>query len=160
MALRWDLDIAGGPAAQERSREMGDRAMTPLPALKLSAEIIKRGLERNFETRGQYLGRPWPALAAGTLEQRAEAGSGSDPLVVTSALKASLTGGKGSVEKYTPFSVRVGTSDWKARLHQGQSDRMPMRKLVGITGRDAGLILATIRRYIVDGRTIGTGGFL
>jgi phage gpG-like protein len=152
--VRYAFEVKGDRAAVRRIDELATAAGNPKPVLVAAGEIIRKGLERQFETEGRHLGDPWPALAAETLERKSRQSQSPDLMVATGALKASLSGGSGSVMRVAKWQVRVGTKDFVARFKQGGAKGArrgvePARKLVGIAARDRAEIFTLLRRHMV-----------
>lgn len=150
--MRFDLEVKGDKVAIAKIDELSDRAGDLQPVFRAAGEIIAKGLKRQFETRGAYLGgkgTPWKPLAAATVERKSRQGLPADVLVAAGALAASLTGGKGHVLRIAKTQVRVGTKDFKARFHQGgTSQGEPARKLVGIAKNDREAIFRLVRKHL------------
>jgi phage gpG-like protein len=153
---RADLEVFGDKEAADLLRQVGDRAVDMKPAFAKCYTIMEEGLRKQFESKGAYLGTPWPALAKTTLERKAREGLSSEPLVGASQiLKTSLEGGRGRIKSVTKTQVRIGTKDFVARFHQGGSKTkagLPARKLVGVSRGDWSRVFATIRSYLSTGR--------
>lgn len=151
--MRADLEVRGDKEAAARLSQLGNQAVNTGPLLTAIGVLIQEGLRRNFETQGAYLGgkgAPWPKLSPETLSRKTQSHKPLDLMRVTDALRQSLSGGQGHVFRVAKTQVRVGTKDFRARIHQGGTPQgEPARKLVGIARIDAIRIFGMIRRHLL-----------
>lgn len=153
MAVNVEVAVDGLEAAMEVFEKIGYHATHANPAMKRCVAIMQTGVRRNFETQGNYFGKPWPALAEETLDKRAREGQGTRILVVTGDLEQSLFGGKGRIRKATNDMAQVGTRDHVARFQQGGTKTgIPARRIVGIAHRDLEECKRVIARYLTETR--------
>ena len=150
--MRFDLEIKGDSTATARMEELSNRAVNLSPVLTAAGEIMKKGLAKQFDSKGAYLGgkgTPWPKLAKATVERKVRQGFNPDILRANGELEESLRGGSGHVFRVAKTQVRTGTKDYRARFHQGGTIKgEPARKLVGLSTRDREKIFSLVRKHM------------
>lgn len=150
-----DVDIFESAAVADL-RGFAQRASDMRPAMGEVRPLMMEGIRRQFESHGNYLGTPWPALSYETVRRKSREGKSPELMVDQGYLSTSLTGGPGMVSRVTRTMARVGVQDFVARFHQrgasgGRRGDMPARPVVGISDTGQELAMLIIRRFLIGG---------
>lgn len=148
-----DVDIYETAAVTDL-RGFAERASDMRPAMGEVRPLMIEGIRRQFESHGNYLGTPWPALSAETLRRKSREGKAPELMVDDGDLAAALTGGRGMTSRVTRTSSRVAVKDFVARFHQGGATEgrrgdLPARPVVGISDSGKELAMLIIRRFLI-----------
>jgi hypothetical protein len=153
-----ETQIIGETAAATKINLMGARATNATPAFIAIREILLRGHEQQFESKGAFLGTPWPPLAASTVERKIRQGQSSEVLKATGALEEALTGGAGKVGTVGKSFARAGVSGklFQARFAQAgaggeRRGEEPPRPVVGIGVGEGQEAVKLLEAFIVGG---------
>lgn len=120
--------------------------------------MLSRAVQRQFSTKGAYMGTPWRPLSPATLADKARRGYATpNPLVRTGRLKMSFVGRPMSVEKYGARGFEFGSSlplaVWQQKGTRRNGRRhIPPRKMLVITRGIRADITKKIANYVVKGR--------
>lgn len=132
------FEMAGALVAQHLKGAMAEAVL-----------IIKAGIEENFHSQGAHFGEPWQDLAERTLQNKASKGHGENPMLVDfGELEANLTDDERVRIDPVGTSVEVGTDDWRAHFFQGGTEKMPARKIIGVSQRDTAEIFLLFERAV------------
>jgi hypothetical protein len=139
---------------------MAERAEDFKPAFAIIRELLLSGIQRNFESRGSFLGKAWPGLAAATVARKSREGIPGDLLMgKTRQLSTALLGGAGKRTRVSRLSVRVGVKPsiyWanfaQAGAGGGRRGVQPRRRIIGMAARTELEAVTIIDRYLMHGR--------
>lgn len=94
--------------------------------------LLARGLEENFDSEGRSLGVSWPALSQATIRAK---GGDRQMLVVTGALRRSLSGKNKTKLSLRKMSMKVGSKHNLAAVHSFGARRqgIPARPFIGFS---------------------------
>lgn len=149
-----EFTVTGENLAAERIQLIGARGTNLAPVMELIKQIIMEGHAKQFESKGGYLGTPWPALATSTVVRKEEQGLPSDTLEATGALRTALMGGTGRKTSVTRTLVRVGLAKsvaWYGLFAARGTKREPARPITGMTPTSSEEALGMIQRYVTEG---------
>jgi hypothetical protein len=144
--------LEGGAALQDLLSGMADRASDWTPAFGAIIESFHSIESRRFASNGPG----WLPLAESTISMTgswARQNTNYDQILVdTGVMQASLAGGAGAVEEWTPFSIAMLTTVPYAHWHQTGGFRLhasgagwpPQRKIVDMATDGAALEWAGI----------------
>lgn len=136
--MRFDLDIKGDQKVVDNLDDLAHRASNLKPVFEAVANIFAAGIKHTWATKGAYIDKPWPQLAAATVERKAREGKSPEMLRATGVLQRSVL--DNIYTRIATTQVRVGvqgSDQYRARFHQGgTSQGMPARPLVGIAKQD------------------------
>ncbi|HEY6731895.1 MAG TPA: phage virion morphogenesis protein [Solirubrobacterales bacterium] len=156
---RMSLGFEGLDASSEMLRDAAARGEDMRPAMGRIKLLLVEGHERQFESKGDYFGTPWPADSPATITRKAREGvpSLSDTLVSRGDLQAALSGGPGSRSRVSRGSVSVGVSTFTAIFTQGGASGsrrgdQPARPIVGVAAPEQEASRRILLSYLVNGR--------
>lgn len=123
------------------------------PAWQLVGDDVRADFMLNMIGEGALFGGKggWAPLAASTLREKARLGYGAMPILWrTGTLGNSLAvkGAEGNVNIVTPGGVTLGTDVAYAHFHQDGTERMPARKVVGLTRQRKSGVVKRLGDYI------------
>lgn len=146
--LRVDVAVTGN----ERSIELLDRLHSNLEngsgqLLSLVDSVIEAQQAR-FGGKGVR----WRKLAAVTLRKHREEGAGTQPLVLTGALRDSLTerGNPNMRVELRPGTLRFGSRVFYAEFHQ-KGKGVPRRTVVGLSKDQRSDVVNQLRSFLMEG---------
>lgn len=120
--------------------------------------MLSRAVQRQFSTKGAYMGTPWKPLSPATLIDKARQGYATpNPLVRTGRLKMSFVGRPMDIERYGKNGFRFGSSLDRAVWQQKGTRRngrrhIPPRKIMVITRGIRSDITKKIANYVIKGK--------
>lgn len=131
------------------SRVIGDRKL--FEAIDRLTELVsdqrERGWQKNVDVRLDFERRwldsegngTWPELSAGYAADKEAAVGNLPTLQFSTRMYRSLTeeGADNYVREESADSLRVGSSDWKARVHHEGKGNNPVREVIRITDEEA-----------------------
>ncbi len=133
---------------------------------ELVSDQRERGWQDNADIRLDYQRRyldsegngQWPELSAGYASDK-EAAVGNIPILQYSTrMYRSLTeeGADNYVREESADSLKVGTSDWKARVHHEGKGRNPVREVMRVTDKEGKEHLQVFHdTYEIEARALG-----
>jgi hypothetical protein len=148
----YGITIEGLPETSAMLRDAAARGEDMRPAMARIKVLFTEGHKANFDSKGAFLGHPWPDNSDETKARKAREGipALSDVLVGSGDLQEALAGGKGARTRVSKGSVSVGVSPFYAIFAQGGAKGArrgvePKRPVLGITDaeRDASLGILT-----------------
>lgn len=166
-----EFEFNGLRESAEMLKEMGSRAESMRPAMLQIKQLLIEGNTRQWQTKGAYMGTPWPEDSPETAARKRRSGAPSSlasTLVESGDLQASLEGGAGSFSRVGKGNVRVGTHLFYAIFHikgasgrgaksagnsAGRKGSVPARLPLGITEEDRATSLSIIERYLLGRRS-------
>lgn len=129
--MKLTIDVKNDEQVAGQIDQLGDRARNPQPALARAGHLLEAGIQRQFSTRGGEFGGGWPGTA---------------DLKDTGAMYGSL------FTRVAKTQVTVGLKDYKARFHQGGTERgLPKRELVGRSRTTEVHALEIMQDYLLGG---------
>lgn len=106
-------------------------------ALAEATLIIREGIRKNFESEGAYFGERWEELSDKTIANKEAKGTAENQILVDHGdLRHDLTDDYGMFIAAIGTEVKVGTDDWRAHFHQGGTEKMPARPIIGVAEHD------------------------
>lgn len=116
-----EIDVAGAAEANQMLLDAAARGEDMRPAMARIKVLFTEGHKENFDTKGAFLGTPWPGNTDETKARKAREGipALNDILVGSGDLQEALSGGKGSRTRVSRGSVSVGVSPFYAIFAQG-----------------------------------------
>jgi hypothetical protein len=148
-AFELSISVEGDERLDNMLRQCGYRAFNAEPALNSILHRMVEAEEALFATS------PWVPNAEATVENK----GGSEPLVRTGALRASLTnlGDKNMIAEVTDSTLKFGTRLWYAHFSLGTKTGEPERNPMKIKARDKRAIREIVLNWILEGRAGRTG---
>ena len=117
-------------------------------AIRKTAEHIAGELGRGFQSSTSPTGEAWAPLKR---KRPAGHNQGTRPLIDTGEMMLSaISDGSGHIEQVGDDSLVYGTSNWKAKIHQGGTGRIPARPLVGWTQQSSDYASEAVADHLVD----------
>lgn len=143
--------------AARKLRQMADRAENVTPAWPHVGSYLSKTANRQWATRGAWLGTKWKPLAASTRAEKRRLGFPAIPLQRTKTLRRQFTKRPMRDEVYTPKSAFFGSSSdlarWQARgTYRNGKRHIPPRPILIATERERHEIKGILTRYVVGGR--------
>lgn len=136
----YGITIEGLPETSAMLQDAAARGEDMRPAMARIKVLFTEGHKANFDSKGTFLGTPWPALSEETEKRKAREGipALNDVLVGSGDLREALSGGKGSRTRVSRGSVSVGVKPFYAIFAQGGASGgrrgvEPKRPVLGIT---------------------------
>ena len=115
--------------------------------IRKTAQHIAGELGRGFQSSVDPSGTAWAPLKR---PRPAGHNPGTRPLIDTGEMMLSaISDGSGHIEQVTGDSLAYGTSNWKAKIHQGGTARIPARPLVGWTKGSADYAVESVADHLV-----------
>lgn len=123
------------------------------PAFAAIRSLIIEGHKRQFDSKGSFLGTPWPPLAQATIDHKLAKGESANPLEATEALKTALSGGTGRSTSVTKSGVRVGVGKkvWYALFAGKGTKHEPARPITGMSLSGSEEALNILERFVMHG---------
>ncbi len=156
--MEFEMNI-GASTAIDLLGDYADRTEDMKPAMQSIRDLLVEGHARNFESRGSFLGEPWPALAPSTLERKARQGLPAQPMVATGELRTALRGGRGRYTSATKTRARAGVNRrlFRARMsvagaEGGRRGKQPVRSIIGTTRGQREQSTSIIQTFMDTGR--------
>ena len=141
----------------QATKDMLVRGMTAAsrmkPALELISEDMMRDVEINFTSQGHRGGGSWKPLAQSTIERRARAGYGPEPiLVVKGKLKESMTvrGSPYQDLKVTNSEISLRSRLAYAAVQNEGGGRIPARPFATFVAGDVKRWTKICEDYLVE----------
>jgi hypothetical protein len=148
-----DYTIIGPKEAADKLLVMGEKATNATPAFAAVAALLVEGHKRQFESKGAFLGTPWPADTPATQARKLTAGIEGGINVDSGAMESAAMGGTGKVEVATPSMARAGISGriyWARFAQAGLSGRrIPPRPVVGIGASEGQEAIEMLEAFII-----------
>lgn len=144
--------VEGADSVADRLRDIAERGEDMRPAMLLIKELLIEGHAKQFDSKGAYLGTPWPENSTETLKRKAREGvpSLSSVMVASGDLQESLSGGKGGRSRVSRSGVSVGTALFYAVFHLAPKRKgMPARPVVGIADSERETALEIMERHVM-----------
>lgn len=146
-AYTLDIDVLGDEELGAKLRAMGDRAILAEPAFHEIVDVFRESEEALWSR-----GRSWTPNAPETVAKKGK----NDPLVLTGALKASLTekDDRNQLVVVENDTLRFGSKLWYAHFAIGTRNQ-PKRTLVRLRPQDRLRVSTIIREWVLHGDTRG-----
>jgi hypothetical protein len=151
----FEMTVDGVDAAVGEMRDLVLWAEDMSPAMRQVKALLIEGHRQQFQSKGGYLGTPWPANAEATIARKARHGipSLSSTMVEEGSLQEAAEGGRGSRSRATKSMASAGVSLFYARFHiNPKRAGMPARPVVGIHPKDEAIALRLVENRLM-GRT-------
>lgn len=150
MAVRLGAQLEGLDEIVEKIGGIEARAQDPQPALHVVANLLEAHVARTFATEGAHGGRPWPPLAASTVEARTRrwgyyrrwapvAGAGGVGPILTwhgRLARSFRRGGVAHIRIVTPSGLTWGSGVTYGIYHQSTKPRFRLPRRAPIQFRD------------------------
>lgn len=155
------LEVAGDVQLERELRRFTERARNMRPVWNHLTNDFLRIERRQFASEGAYGAGGWAPLSPIYREWKERAYPGRPIMVLSNALKRSLTRKPLGVQRYTETSMELGTSVPYARHHQrgnprhnafGKIVNLPARPVVALTEDDRVRWVKDVQRWIVTGK--------
>lgn len=158
--LAFQINIIGLPQLQNSLGDFANRVRDLSPAFESIHQDFLRIEEEQFAGKGVGPSGPWPALSKEYAAWKVAHGFGTDILVLTGALKRSLTEDGGDhIKEIRPQEAKFGTrnlfpSGWSSgAVHQvARGKGRPARPSIDISERNAEDWKRMIEDYIYGGK--------
>lgn len=155
--MRVSIDKSAMRSTKFRIKAVNTRANNLMPVWPKVGSYLSRSNRKQFTSRGLYYGTPWKPLQPEYALWKLHHGYGRRPLVLSGAMKTSLTSRPMSVERYHRQSAEYGTNNRLAVFHQYGTRRhgkraipaRPMMKVTPLVRRD---IRDIIKTYVTTGK--------
>lgn len=159
--VRFNVSVMGEMQLQRALQGRIRKTSNLRPAFKRIAADFERVQGQQFDREGASEGNPrWQPLSALYAAWKAVHFPGAKILTRTRKLRASLTGGAGSVKEIEPLrlvvggSVRVGRWDLGGLFHTG-TKHMPARKPINLARRQRHRFMRFLADHLrLEGRAI------
>lgn len=148
MAVALNIKATGLPRARKLFRDLEYAALDMRPAWGKVAQEFYRQERKQFDSRGR---RRWPPIDRDTIRiRRSRGGSGRKVMIDSGALRRSLTSAvaAGSVRRFQPQEMEVGTSLPYAAMHQFRNGRR-FRKPIDLKPADKNKFARIVREWII-----------
>lgn len=147
------ITINDAEITKRRLRAMKERINNPDRAWPRVGRYLSITTNKQFATKGAYLGTPWAPLQPDYLLWKVANGYPRATLVMRGDLKQSLTGRPMGIERYNGKSAVFGSGDRKFIWHQKGTKRNgrqvnPPRPMIVLTPTVRAEITDIMRRYI------------
>lgn len=148
--ITFELTVAGEVQLHRAIKRFADGVedLRPVwPEMISAFQAIER---EQFQTEGGAgeTGE-WAPLSPRYAEWKARHYGGKGILVRTGSLLASLTGGPGSLIEQSKDSLRIGSTVKYGLYHQFGTRKMPQRKVIDLSDRNARNLMKVLQGYLV-----------
>lgn len=152
----YSIDVAGLPEATAMLQDAAARSEDMRPAMAQIKVLFTEGHKANFDSKGAFLGSPWPDNTDETKARKAREGipALSDVLVGSGDLQEALSGGKGARTRVSKGSVSVGVAPFYAIFAQGGAKGArrgveEKRPVLGITDAEREESLSILTDFLI-----------
>jgi hypothetical protein len=147
VSLQVDVTLTG----TRRSTELFERLESNLRDDKQLLSIVDTLIDAQ-QDRFAGRGVRWKRLSPSSLRQHAKEGVGPQPLVLTGALRDSLTrkGDPNMRVELRPGNLRFGSRIFYARFHQ-KGKGVPRRTVVGVPKETRPVLATKLAAFLMDG---------
>ena len=150
MGVRVTFDFHGDTQLDRVIDRMADRVDDASPAFEAMADRFAAAEQAQFASQGGFGGGGWAPLSPAYAAWKASRGGGPI-LVLTGALKGSLTSRPFGVETISNKQAVFGTAVAYAGYHQSGTSKMPARPPVKLPESERREWMKIMQRFIVTG---------
>jgi hypothetical protein len=153
----YSIDVAGLPEATAMLQDAAARGEDMRPAMARIKVLFTEGHKANFDSKGGFLGTPWPDNTDETKARKSREGipALNDVLVGSGDLEEALAGGKGARTRVSKGSVSVGVAPFYAIFAQGgakggsRRGTEEKRPILGITAAETEESISILTDYLM-----------
>lgn len=151
--VRLRFDVHGETQIDRELVRWTDSFTDASPAFAMIYNFLLRVEKLQFDTQGGASGHPWPALKAGTVEEKLRKGLRPEILRATDELMLSLTseGDSNQLHEVGPSWLAFGSNLPYATAHQSGTDHIPQRRPVDLTEANKVAIAKSLQLWIARG---------
>ncbi len=143
-----NFEVLGEKQVSQMLSRTTDKAADLGPYWLMVAGFLQTTIEEQFRTQGGRSGG-WAPLSDRYAADKLRRFGSSPILVATGALKESLTGGSGFIQRQEGNeSLRFGTQLGYGVYHQSGTSKMPQRRILDLTKDDGRTMMKMLQRHL------------
>lgn len=143
-----DFSVLGEKQVSQMLSRTTDKAADLGPYWLMVTGLLQDTIAEQFRTEGGRTGG-WAPLSDRYALDKVRRFGAAPILVATGALKDSLTGGSGFIQRQEGNeSLRFGTSLGYGVYHQSGTSRMPQRRILDLTSDDRRTMMKMLQRHL------------